>query len=286
MSTAGTSDRHLCCCLSFSGGNQSDMCDFQVKFQHVSTNYFMSDCRLLSGKKKGKGKGRGRGGKGKGKGRWLGKGRGRGCGQMSSDVPVSENSAARAVRRRLSFNDDEPVGSAKTGPVRTEEAQESARGDDQNKQDDSEVEVAETQGPCPTEVENCPGAERMNVDETADDDDDDDDAARDLQQVPASQPDEHHAVAGHNSEQAEVVEHQTLTAENLALASQPVAEEAHADAARPAGTGAAKASTIRGPQVNRTPDDLALITPPCCSIHLNCILAVLRYTAFLTQIGL
>ena len=201
---------------------------------------------------------------------------------MSSDVPVSENSAARAVRRRLSFGDDTPAGSAKTGPVETEEAQESARGDDQNKQDDSEVEVAETQGPCP-EVESCPGAERMNVDETADDDDD---AARDLQQVPASQPDEHHAVAGHNSEKAEVVKHQTLTAENLALASQPVAEEAQADAARPAGTGAAKASTIRGPQVNRTPDDLALITPPCCSIHLNCILAGLRYTAFLTQISL
>lgn len=56
MSTAGTSDRHLCCCLSFSGGNQSDMCDFQVKFQHVSTNYFMSDCRLLSGKKRAKAK--------------------------------------------------------------------------------------------------------------------------------------------------------------------------------------------------------------------------------------
>ena len=255
-------------------------------------NYFMSDCRLLSGKKKGKGKGRGRGEKGKGKGRWLGKGRGRGCGQMSSDVPVSENSAARAVRRRLSFGDDKPVGSAKTGPVETEEAQESARGDDQNKQDDSEVEVAETQGPCPTEVENCPGAERMNVDETADDDDAaasqpaSQPAGQPDEQVPASQPDEHHAVAGHNSEQAEVVEHQTLTAENLALASQPVAEEAHADAARPAGTGAAKASTIRGPQVNRTPDDLALITPPCCSIHLNCILAGLRYTAFLTQISL
>ena len=252
----------------------------------------MSDCRLLSGKKKGKGKGRGRGEKGKGKGRWLGKGRGRGCGQMSSDVPVSENSAARAVRRRLSFGDDTPAGSAKTGPVETEEAQESARGDDQNKQDDSEVEVAETQGPCPTEVENCPGAERMNVDETADDDDAaasqpaSQPAGQPDEQVPASQPDEHHAVAGHNSEQAEVVEHQTLTAENLALASQPVAEEAHADAARPAGTGAAKASTIRGPQVNRTPDDLALITPPCCSIHLNCILAGLRYTAFLTQISL
>lgn len=211
---------------------------------------------------------------------------------MSSDVPVSENSAARAVRRRLSFGDDTPAGSAKTGPVETEEAQESARGDDQNKQDDSEVEVAETQGPCPTEVENCPGAERMNVDETADDDDAaasqpaSQPAGQPDEQVPASQPDEHHAVAGHNSEQAEVVEHQTLTAENLALASQPVAEEAHADAARPAGTGAAKASTIRGPQVNRTPDDLALITPPCCSIHLNCILAGLRYTAFLTQISL
>lgn len=234
-------------------------------------------------KKKGKGKGRGRGkgkGKGKGKGRLLGRGRGRG--QMLSDVPdvpVSENSAARAVRRRLSFNDGEPEGSE------AEEAlQESASGDNQKKEDDCEL--AETQGHSP-EVDDCPGDE-MNVDETGDD------ADLDLQQVPAGQPDEHHHTGDEDkSEPAEVEEHHPVAAENLELASQPVPEEAHADdAAQPAVAGPEKASSSRGPNVNRTPDDLSLITPPCCSIHLNCILAYLsvfcRYVlaAFLTQIGL
>jgi hypothetical protein len=38
----------------------------------------------------------------------------------------------------------------------------------------------------------------------------------------------------------------------------------------------AEAASARGPNVHRTPDELHLITPPSCSIHLNCNLALTK----------
>lgn len=33
-------------------------------------------------------------------------------------------------------------------------------------------------------------------------------------------------------------------------------------------------AVARGPTLHKTPDELHLITPPCCSIHLNCALVI------------
>ena len=76
------------------------------------------------------------------------------------------------------------------------------------------------------------------------------------------------------SEPAAVVP--AVASENAdAMSQSAVAPEPEPDA--PSETPAAEpASSARGPNVHRTPDELHLITPPSCSIHLNCNLALTK----------
>ena len=195
-------------------------------------------------RKKNKGKGKGKG-KALHAGRWLGrrgKGRGKGHGKGRGSRG-SENSAARSVRRRLSFGQEEPLEPADV-PQSVEHVQVGEAVEVPSGTPDQVVEV-------PSDVPDVaahgePGEAPSDVPpavEAAEDPAHDDDLPAPPAVGLAEEPDG--AVPG---------------------------EDAH--------LGDDRAANPRGPTVNRNPADLASIVPPCCTIHLNCALVRFCFSKF------
>ena len=222
-------------------------------------------------RKKAKGKGRGKGkGKGKGPGRWLrGRVKGSGKDRAKPSVPpgVSENSANRNVRRRLMYDDenknmevdddafmeepapDQPMESSvddSEAPAEADppgESVESSVGDSQaTAEADPPVSVEPSDSQAPAEAD--PPVESVEPCVEA--------------HPAASSSVDGHDIAAHAAE-ADVPENEA----------DPPADAAAADAAEPAAIQDERQNP-RGPTVNKNPEELADIAPPCCTLHLNC----------------
>ena len=229
-------------------------------------------------RKKAKGKGKKGKGKGRRKGRRLGLGRGhcKGSGKggaSESSVPpqVPENSAARnKIRRRLSFADrgmevdndnDENDDSAFMQASEVEEDTEPAPNDP----------VDESMESCvPDECETATQPEAAAGDDPVD-------AGPFQAEVPLDVnppaavpgPDEAEVPLDVNPPAA-VLEHDGPDQAEVPLDVNPPAAVPGHDGPDRSHDGVVP--NARGPTVNKTPDDLSQIVPPCCSIHLNCTL--------------
>ena len=250
-------------------------------------------------RKKAKGKGKKGKGKGRGKGRRLGLGRGhcKGSGKgdaSESSVPpqVPENSAARnKIRRRLSFADhgmevdndnDENDDSAFMQASEVEEDTEPAPNDP----------VDESMESCvPDECETATQPEAAAGDDPVDAGPFQAEVPLDVN-PPAAVPGPDQAeVPLDVNPPAAVPEHDGADQAEVPLDVNPPAAVLEHDgpdqaevpldvnppAAVPGHDGPDRSHdgvlpNARGPTVNKTPDDLSQIVPPCCSIHLNCTL--------------
>ena len=180
-------------------------------------------------------------GRGKGKGKGCRKGRGKGR------AAQSENSA---LRRRLSFNGVDSDQASPMGSQQVHQGDSAAPATPKIDNDDANMEIDPPNVdpvPSPADVE-------MPMQFSGD--------------VAAAASDDVSVVCCSQLGSLDL-----LTAD--AMSQSAVAPEPEPDA--PSETPAAEpASSARGPNVHRTPDELHLITPPSCSIHLNCNLALTK----------
>ena len=200
------------------------------------------EARQADARKKAKGKGKGRKGKSRGKGPWLGRGRGKGRGRGQSGG-MSESSVPACGRPSASENSAVrrrlsfgPEGNA---PHEDEEK----KGDR-----DAKMEVE-----CPEPSPEADGVHQAVEPEVA--------------SGVASEPGVASDVAFEPEVASGVAPEPDLASDVAASSVGPVAVEEEA----PRNAGEAVA---RGPTLHKTPDELHLITPPCCSIHLNCALVI------------
>ena len=230
-------------------------------------------------KAKGKGTGRGKGrlllgrGRGKGKGKGGRKGRGR--------VAQSENSA---VRRRLSFSDDGDQAPA-MGSQQVHPSDGGPATPETDKDDAMDVH------PSSPHVEPAPFSADVEMQfgdaaaAAGDDVSPSDVVSRgqmgslDLCTADGEASEDPPSAAGHND--MPQAPHPDLVPSHLSQQAAPEPEpaapepEPAAPSEAPDPAEAERSSGARGPTIHRSPDELHLITPPSCSIHLNCNLASL-----------
>ena len=195
-------------------------------------------------------------GRGKGKGKGCRKGRGKGR------AAQSENSA---LRRRLSFNGVDSNQASPMGSQQVHQGDSAAPATPKIDNDDATMEID------PPNVEPVPSSAVSDAAAAASDDVSVEPTVVCCSQLGSLEPADGVVPAVANNENGEASE--DPTAGDVVPQSAAVAPEPEPDA--PSET-PAEAASARGPNVHRTPDELHLITPPSCSIHLNCNLALTK----------
>ena len=241
-------------------------CSF-IKSLRLQTS-FMGPLQAIE-RKKAKGKGRG----GRGKGRLLlgrGKGKGKGCRKGRGRAAQSENSA---LRRRLSFNGVDSNQASPMGSQQVHQGDSAAPATPKIDNDDATMEID------PPNVEPVPSSAVSDAAAAASDDVSVEPTVVCCSQLGSldlftaeSEPADDVVPAVAKNESGEASE--DPTAGDVMPQAAALAPEPEPDA--PSETPAEAASSARGPNVHRTPDELHLITPPSCSIHLNCNLALTK----------